>query len=72
MNTLALLICLAVGLGLIGVAFSLFTSYVLRGWRSGKERPVAIAINTVLVAVLGAILLSLPVEFVLVLVRDVP
>jgi hypothetical protein len=69
MNTLALLICSAVGLGLIGVALSLFASYVLHGWRSGKGRGVALLINTVLLAVLGAIFISLPVDLVLSLVR---
>jgi hypothetical protein len=72
MNTLALLICSAVGLGLIGVALFLFASYVLHGWRSGKGRGVVLLINTLLVAVLGAIFISLPVELVLALVRDNP
>jgi len=72
MNTLALLICSAVGLGLIGIALSLFTSHVLQGWRSGKERGVVLLINTHLVAVLGAIFMSLLVELVLALVRDIP
>jgi hypothetical protein len=72
MYTLALLICSAVGLGLVGVALSLFASYVLQGWRSGKERGVVPLINTLLVAVLGAIFMSLPVELVLALVRDNP
>jgi hypothetical protein len=72
MNILALLICLAVGLGLVGVALSLFASYVLQGWRSGKQRGVVLLINTLLVAVLGAIFMSLPVELVLALVRDTP
>jgi hypothetical protein len=72
MYTLALLICSVVGLGLIGVALSLFASYVLQGWRSGKERGVVLVINTLLVAVLGAIFMSLPVELVLALVRDTP
>jgi hypothetical protein len=72
MNTLALLICSAVGLGLIGVGLSLFASYVLQGWRSGKERGVVLLINTLLVAILGAIFMSLPVELVLALVRDTP
>jgi hypothetical protein len=73
MYTLALLICSAVGIGLVGVALSLFASYVLQGWRSGKkERGVVLLINTLLVAVLGAIFMSLPVELVLALVRDNP
>jgi hypothetical protein len=37
MNTLALLICSAVGLGLIGIALSLFTSHVPQGWRLAKN-----------------------------------
>jgi hypothetical protein len=72
MYTLALLIRSAVGLGLVGVALSLFASYVLQGWRSGKQRGVVLLINTLLVAVLGAIFMSLPVELVLAFVRDTP
>jgi hypothetical protein len=54
------------------VALSLVASYVLQGWRSGKERGVVLLINTLLVAVLGAIFMSLPVELVLALVRNTP
>ena len=63
---------LSVGLGLTGVALSLFISHVLQGWRSGEERGVVLLINTLLVAVLGAIFMSLLVELVLALVRDIP
>jgi hypothetical protein len=72
MNTLALLICAAASLGLIGSAFSLCASYVLRERDPRKQNPVAFLMNIVLIAVLGAIAISLPVELVLVWVHGFP
>jgi hypothetical protein len=65
MDTLALLICAATGFPLIGLAFSLCASYVLRGRHPVKQHPVALLLNVVPVAVLGAIFISLPIELAL-------
>jgi hypothetical protein len=66
MNTPALLICSTVGLALVGVALWLFASYILHGWLSDKERGLPLLLNAILVAVLGAVFLSV---LVLALVR---
>jgi hypothetical protein len=56
-------VCFGIGITLLGIALSMFGSYVIHGWRSKYDRAIVIA-NSLLLGALAVIFVWTVVHFV--------
>jgi hypothetical protein len=56
-------VCFGIGITLLGIALSMFGSYVIHGWRSKYDRAIVIA-NSLLLGALVVIFVWIAVDFI--------
>ena len=63
MGPLMKTVCLGIGITLLGIALSMFGSYVIHGWRSKYDRAIVI-VNSLLLGALVVIFVWIAVDFI--------